>query len=84
MTNVLCDDTGLTREPYVYHEYDDGGSVWHETGRAARWEIEDNNSLSLTLFYGSDPWITTACLTPKTEEDALAIVKAWCENNILP
>lgn len=84
MTTVLCGDYALTRPPYVHDEDDEGVTVWHDSGRAARWEVEENNSLSLTLFYGSDPWVPVACLTAKTEENALAILKSWCEDNTLP
>ena len=84
MTTVLCGDSALTGRPYVYDEDDEGGTVWHDSGRAARWVVEENNSLSLTLFYGSDPWVTAACMTANSEEDALAILKTWCEDNTLP
>ena len=84
MTTLLCGDDSLKRWPFVYDEDDEGVTVWHDSGRAARWELKENNSLSITLFLGSDPWVTTACLTAKTEEDALAIVKSWCEDNKIP
>ena len=77
-------DSTVRQWPFVYDEDDEGGTVWHESGRAARWTVEENGNLSLTLFFGDDPWVTAAHVDAVTEEDALKIVKQWCEDHDLP
>ena len=85
MTPLLCGDRALTKEPYIFDDEDDEScTVWHNSGRAARWEEDENSIFWLTLFYGSDPWVTTANLKLEKEEEAHAIVKAWCEEGSLP
>ena len=84
MKQTLLNEESFTNPPYTHDIGDEGESVWHESGRAARWIEEEGDIWGLSLFYGSDPWVELFRGEVQTEEEVLAIIKEWCDLEKLP